>query len=148
MADEELDSGFVCRLVPSAGRFPPDNVKPCSGDFRPSSRDMEEADRLEKKTLLSVWDEKRTALDQAKAIYGQADCVGFGLNVKEIIKLEVPDSTRHLQVVRDPLPADEARKPGGDGHCGIVGLRRPKGKKKKDYRELRLRLCELAQIRG
>lgn len=149
MAVKELTKGSVCRLVKLSPRFPPGSTVPRVDDFVPSTREKEDADKRGSTPLLSVFDEERTTLDQAKNIYGSPnDSIGFGLSVKEIRKIRIPGKNSSLRVIRDPLPTEMAELPGASGHCGIEGLHRPAGSRKTDYKYLRVKLVELAEFRG
>lgn len=149
MDPEELTHGSVCRLVKITQSFPPGSKKPRVDHFCPSTLEKEEAEKRGVAALVSAFDEERTTLEQAKRIYGSAkDCIGFGLSVREIRKIKVPNTNKKLCVLRDPLPAEMANLPGASGHCGIEGLQRPAGAGKEDYKYLRMRLVMLAELRG
>ncbi len=139
--------GWVCRLVPTAGRFPPNTVEPMPDDFMPKSRDKAEAKAKGIDPMISVFDEELTTLEQAKAILGQPSA-GFGLAVECLRELKPPGDDRPLKVVRDPLEGPSAGMPGADGHCGIQGLKRRTGVPRPDHRRFCLRLCDLAVARG
>ena len=147
MAFEELEGGWVCRLVPTSGRFPPDSTKPQPQDFYPSSEDKAEAKARGIDPLVSVWDEERCSLDQAKAIFARP-AVGFGLSVQQIREVRIAGSDESLSVLRDPLTGPRARMPGAEGHCGIRGLKRLAGVQRLDYKRMCLLLSDLAEPRG
>lgn len=149
MDPEELLDGSVCRLVKVSNSFPPDSRVPRVTDFDLSSQDKSEATKRGTEPLLSVFDEDRTTLSQAKAIYGSPEaCIGFGLSIEGIRKIRIPNTPEYLRVLRDPLPEPSANLPGADGHCGIKGLHRPRGAPKADYKFLRLKLRDIAEFRG
>jgi hypothetical protein len=148
MDSAELMDGYVCRLAPITGRFPPDSTKPLPHNFALSNQERAYAKATNTEPRLSVWDEDRTTLDQAKAIYAR-ECIGFSLNVADIRRVSVPGSDKKLRVVRDDsLPPDKTDWPGADGHCGIVGVHRPPGAPKAAFKNLRRTLCDLAVVRG
>ncbi len=147
MERTEVEGGFVCRLVPISGSFPPGSRVPLVTNFCPSSEDIRVAELAGTVPLLSVWDEDLTTLDQAKSFF-RPDCAGFGLSVKKVRAIVIPTSDETLRVLRDPLPPDLAKRPGSKGHCGIEGLARPAGKQEQSYKFLRMKLCDLAEYRG
>jgi len=148
MPQDELTSGWVCRLVPTSGRFPPASTAPRPGDFVPSSEDKEHARATGSEPLVSVFDEQQTTLEQSKAIFGRSPAVGFGLEVKVLREIAVPGTGSTLRVIRDPLEGPKAEMPGAEGHCGIWGLKRQPGVPREDYKRLCLRVCDLAVPRG
>ena len=149
MGSEELIRGSVCRLVKISPSFPPGSKAPRVGDFIPSTREREDAEKRGVAALLSVFDEERTTLGEAKNIYGSAnECIGFGLSVEGVRNIRTPKTGRGLRVLRDPLPAEMADLPGASGHSGIEGLHRPPGAPKDDFKYLRLKLVDLAEFRG
>jgi hypothetical protein len=148
MERAELEGGSVCRLVPISGSFPLGSRVPLVTNFCPSSEDIRTAELAGTVPLLSVWDEDLTTLSQAKSFFGRGACVGFGLSVKELRAIKIPSSGASLRVLRDPLPPDLEKRPGGKGHCGIEGLARPPGEQKQLYKFLRMKLCDLAEYRG
>ncbi len=144
MSSDELMLGWVCRLVPTSGKFPPDSKTPRLTDFVPTSEDRDHAKATGGDPLVSVYDEQRTTLEQAKALFKRSPSVGFGLNVERLRTIGVPGTECTLRVLRDPLEGPEAEMPGAEGHCGIWGLKRQRGVPRKDYKRLCLRICDLA----
>jgi hypothetical protein len=91
---------------------------------------------------LSVWASDLTSPLIARELMGATKAsyrIALVLNVDDIRKLRVEESV--LNVVWDH---DE--RPGAQGHCGIVGLKRPPGGISVHYRALRARLAQLAQV--
>jgi len=101
-------------------------------------------DRKECPPRLSVFDVERTSLHEAKQIRcANEHVIGFKLPVNGIRALRRgSDGIPKLDVVRDPL---DVELPGADGHCGIIGLGRKSGEKRRDFKELRWELRELCK---
>jgi hypothetical protein len=139
---EELLQGVVFRLAKPTDTFPPDSIKPHIGHFVLSSDDERDAVRTGI-PLLSVWDQQRTSVANAKAIMGAPwkDGLAFALRGDKVRALVVPNSECKLKVFRDPLPSNLQ---GADGHCGIAGLDDASCPSKNERKALRTQLVDLA----
>ena len=137
---------FRLALVERA--FPAHSPKPRPDHFRPTDTEKQLAQERNEPPLVSVFDVARTTVLEAQSFRMRpAPTVAFKVYVPDILRLALPDGSGYLCVVRDPLP-ELAGQPGGDGHCGIEGLGRPKGAPKAVYKALRSRLCDLAELHG
>jgi hypothetical protein len=112
MADEQLTAGVVIRFgVRSAdGMFYADKRKPHVGDFDLGSNEAKEAEKTHFASL-SVWDEARTTVEQARAFISPERRLPIWLSVEKILALPYA-----LHVVRAPHPLDL---PGREGHCEV-----------------------------
>lgn len=117
-SSEELYEGRVLRFAFVGPTFPLGSRKPFPEHF--TFNTMERAQILDgHRALLSVWDEARTTVAQARALRcSSTDAVAFRLDVAAVRSISVTGCSP-LRVLRDPLPD---RRPGADGHCGIDGL--------------------------
>ena len=133
----ELEAGVVFRLANIKATFPPDSPKLHVGHLDLSDRDKERHP-----PLLSVFEGRKTSVEQAAAIRGvSSESAAYGFRVDEIRRIQV-EGLQGLRVVRDPLDPPECDLPGADGHCGIEGLYRPPGQSKQQFRELRVLLAD------
>lgn len=140
MADgeaEELSSGEVLRLAKIRDDFPPNSRKPQPQHFSP--RDDEK--------YLTVWDTSRTTATQARAFLPtDGPYNAYTLPVAGIVGIDVASGMARLRVLREKLSAEDRAKPGGDGHCGVDGLKRPPGLEngKEKLKVVRSKVCDLA----
>ena len=103
-----------------AEHFPQNGNGPSRTAFRLTTTDYIDAARRGIPPLLSVFDQRRTTLAQARALRGCHDATAvFGLRVSDVIGIQVAGRPA-LRVVEDPLPSE--RGPGAEGHAGIAGL--------------------------
>ena len=125
-------------IAPFQSRAQPD-------DFLPSSEDKRIAEETGKEVLVSVFDCERTTLIQCLAIrlIPPATPV-FRLSVPGIREINVPEQSRPLRVVRDPLAMPWALFPGADGHCGIAGIHRSPGGSRTALRLILNKLVDLS----
>ena len=140
------DNAVVMRIARrSEDQFPPGAKKPMQQLFRPDDFDIEESNRLKRPPLLSVYDTAKTTIAQVKEIRSlRADFAAFGLDVKNVTTLRIPESEDHLRAVEDPHSTEEFG-PGADGHAGILGLDRPPGMAKALFKKLRIRLRDFSR---
>lgn len=143
----------VCELKPA---FFPDRAK--TGRFAAtpqlfevSSTDKDDARSRNTEVMLSVFDQQRTTLLQAKALRRIAaadeDVAGFSLAVEDIKQTASRYiSHRAVRVVRDPYDDERASEPGGDGHAGVTGTDRRDGEDRNSYRAFRTELARLCAI--
>ena len=143
--DGELAEGQVLRLRGVMRRFPVGGTRSMPADFRLSSADKNVAG--EKEASLTVWDRERTTPKQARALVSEGSLRPvYGLEVSRVRQLSYPGGPR-LRIVRElESVADILGLPGTDGHCGIVGLRRPSGVPKRQARALESQLADLADL--
>ena len=145
MDGDELHDGRVLRLGGVVRRFSIDKPKAMPADFRLSSADKNVGEG--KEASLTVWDRARTTPEQARALVsGGGLRPVYRLNVVGVRSLGYRGRPP-LRVVRDlESVRDSLRLPGAHGHCGIVGLQRPKGVPKKQRRALESELADLAEL--
>jgi hypothetical protein len=118
-----------------------------SGAFEPNAGDVKEAtSRKLPGPLLSVWDDARTTLVQARSLI-RSPGKAFKLDVGAIRAIKV-EGAPSPEVYRDPLPAPSPEveaPPWYAGHCGIFGLRaldeQEQKLRKKAFRALRVELA-------
>lgn len=93
--------------------------------FVPSSGDKDHASAHGKPVRVSVWDNSKTTIAQARAFRAGPTLV---VQLKVSDATEVGASTGHLiTVVYDPLDPPDDSRPGSEGHAGIEGLKKPDG---------------------
>ncbi|HJL15592.1 MAG TPA: hypothetical protein RMH99_08055 [Sandaracinaceae bacterium LLY-WYZ-13_1] len=85
---------------------------------------------------LSVRDEALTSVAQARGFRDAPDVIVLRGQCADVLEAGATND-KDVQVVYEPPSASIAGKPGADGHAGIVGLRRPKGGNRTEYRALR-----------
>ncbi len=136
----EMTTGVVFRLARRSEQelFFPDRRVPVPDDFNLGSAETEKA-RQESFAQLSVWDEGRTSVEQARAFLSPPYRMAFWLSVADI--REIVESRRdgtHLRVYRDPVARDL---PGADGHCAIENV----WPSKSDFKRIRADLISIAR---
>jgi len=136
---EELLEGVVFRLARRSEHelFFPDRRVPLPDDFNLGSTETAKAQE-HKFAQLSVWDETRTTVDQAREFLSPPYRMAFWLSVRQIREILQSEAQR-LRVFRDP----EARPlPGADGHCVIENI----WPSKADFRRIRADLLSIASV--
>ena len=141
----ELAEGQVLRLGGAMGRFSVGEQRAMPADFRLSSADKNVPG--DREASLTVWDRERTTPLQARELVSHGLLrAAYALEVREVRRLGYPNGSG-LRVLRDlESVADSLHLPGADGHCGIVGLARPKGLPRKHARALESQLADLAVL--
>lgn len=118
---EELRSAVVFRLARRSEQelFFPDRRVPVPDDFNLGSDETENASR-QNFAQLSVWDETRTTVDEAREFLSSQYRMALWLSVADIRQIVESHGDRtYLRVFREP----EARPlPGADGHCVIENV--------------------------
>lgn len=99
--------------------------------FEPSSADKSDAEESGQPVRVSVWDVKRTTLEQAIQFRGKTDVLAFTLDVSDFQDLEGRLEHHEMRIVRDPLSSDCG---GANGHCGIEGLCRASNENKTQWK--------------
>lgn len=116
-------------------------VRDRHGPEEPIGLDFHRSDEDKKTGRVTVWDRDRTTPEQVLSMVRHPE----GRPVLDIAVSEIESrgykklgygEQADMIVVRDPLPCEDRKKPGADGHCGIEGLIRPPGVDRTDYREL------------
>jgi hypothetical protein len=137
---EELLSGVVFRLARRSEQelFIADRRVPLPDDFNLGSGETETA-KARSFAQLSVWDEQRATVDQAREFLSPPYRAAFWLSVsdiRQIVQLQTDDA--YLRVFRDP----EARPlPGANGHCVVENV----WPSKSDFRRIRADLISVAR---
>jgi hypothetical protein len=130
---DEMVDGVVIRfgIRSEADMFFAEQRKPLVGDFDLGSDEEREA-ALKRYATLSVWDEKRTNVEQAQAFLSPNRRLPIWLSVAHI-------RTMHsLRVIRRP---HRKPLPGGEGHCDIENVW-PTGKA--SFKKIRADLRDIA----
>jgi hypothetical protein len=135
-----MTMGVVFRLARRSEQelFFPDRRVPVPDDFNLGSDETEKA-KQENFAQLSVWDDARTSVDQARDFLSPPYRVAFWLSVRDIGQIvESHRDERHLRVYREPV----ARAlPGADGHCAIENV----WPSKSDFKRIRADLISIAR---
>lgn len=115
----------------------------------PCHFDLSSADKDSELKSLSVWETTLTPVSVAlRLMSGSSDDYGFGLRlcvgeVRSIqFKSQDHDDTpaRNLDVIWD-----HDTRPSAQGHAGIIGLTRPPGMAKSEFKKVKIRLAEISE---
>ena len=137
----ELTTGVVFRLARRSDQelFFPDRRVPLPDDFNLGSDETGKAKR-DNFAQLSVWDETRTTVDQARAFLSPFYRMAFWLSVDEIRQiLQSGTGDECLRVFREPATRPL---PGADGHCAIENV----WSSKSDFKRIRADLISIAKV--
>ena len=123
----------LLRLPKPPPDFVPNEWQPDWSILNPSTGDKEHA-RLHKKPVrVSVWDDARTTIEQARGFRAGPTIV---LRFSVQVILDVASATGcSMHVVYDPLEPPHDEQPGADGHAGIEGLERGPEENKPKWKE-------------
>ena len=139
---EQLTAGVVFRLARRSEQdlFFPDRRVPLPDDFNLGSDETECAKR-KNFAQLSVWDETRATLDEARQFLSESYRLALWLSVADIRQIfqETSDRSDRLRVFREREPRDL---PGADGHCVIENV----WPSKADFRRIRADLMSIAKV--
>jgi hypothetical protein len=126
------------------------------GKISPRDFELSSEDEASELKSLSVWAERLTSPEQARAFFPQEKQSSYThttlLNV-QAVRLTRPDpdspDVPYLNVVWDPRFDENGnidQSPGAQGHSGITGLSKPAGlaNAKNHYKSLRSQLADLA----
>lgn len=129
------DEALIFRLADPGSQFlPTDAELPLPRWFEPSSGDVKEGELRNRPAGLSVWDQGRATVENARQLTQRPRGMAFGLEVSSCKRIGQVHG-RELAVVADPLDA-RAPEPGWDGHSLIEGLKRPPGVDRQAHRDL------------
>lgn len=93
--------------------------------------------------LLSVWATALTPATQAREFMGDAKAnYRLALYLDTTAIRNIPD----VELPRIDTVWDPDDRPGAEGHAGIVGLHRPEGRARDQYRRLRVHLARIARV--
>ena len=137
--DAVPDDHPVLRLPKPPPDFEPENYAPSADFFVLSQEERDGNGRL------SVWDERRTSAEQARAFRRAEAAIVLRGRCGAIIEAGSA-CQKPVLVVYEPLAPPLDQKMGAEGHAGILGLRRPSGATKKEYRSLREAIADCFDI--
>lgn len=136
LKEEELLSGVVVRFSRGRASYPENAEKADESDFEFNNKERAVARERNEPAKLSVFDCVRATVAKVRLRYPQLSSRrGFGLEVATVRKVRIPGGNDTLKVVRDPLKDDAS-------HCGIVGLERPSGVQRREFKFLRSKLAD------
>jgi len=131
----------VLRLPAPPKDFVPDGWRPTHQEVAPSEADKRAAAARGMPVRVSVWDETRTTVAEARSFRGRTVLV-LSAGVEAVL------SRGATAVVYDRLDPPESERPGAEGHAGIEGLDRPSGEPKVIWRARLQAVAECFVVRG